>query len=77
MVFRLVRSALVGIGLAVFAGIIYLAGLWVYLRYVLVPAHHEIGTVSVDSVELGPSLLIIFVIFLGGFAWDWRRSRGR
>lgn len=72
MLFRLLRSALVGVSVAIPATIVYLAGLWTYLRFVFIPTHRDIGYITGRSPW---ALWIAF--FVAGFAWDWHRSRRR
>ena len=68
----MLRSTLVGFGLALLSAGLFLAALWVYIQFIWVRAHPGVGAVA-GGIYLVRWLLP--VAFIAGFVWDLRRSR--
>ena len=72
MLIRLLRSTLVGFGLALFSVVLFLTALRIYIQFFWARAHPGGG--AVVGVKY-PVMWLLPAAFVAGFVWDWRRSR--
>jgi len=72
ILFRALRSILVGISFAATVAILSLFSVWIYMRYSWQPRHPGLGAVAGG---IYPVMLVLPIVFVAGFVWDWRHSR--
>ncbi|HEY1492890.1 MAG TPA: hypothetical protein VGF49_00045 [Candidatus Solibacter sp.] len=71
MLVRIVQSALVGLGCSMVSIPLLILGWQLYLEHL---AHAPLGLGSVAGGLL-PSMLVLAIAFVAGFAWNWRITR--
>jgi hypothetical protein len=71
MFIRFVQSALVGMGCCLVSIPLLIMAWQFYIRHMI---HTEPGLGAVAG-GIAPSLLVFAIVFLAGFAWNWRITR--